>query len=765
MTQYNDSNNSARFRRAIFLGIAFASSATPILAKPVLEEVMVTAQKKTESLSDVPVSVTAVDGDKLAKAGISNMEDLSEYTPNFKLVSGGVVPNVYMRGVGSGSNQGFEMSVGIFSDGIHLGRSNQTRTAFLDVERVEVLRGPQSILFGKNAIAGALSIISAKPGDELEMMISGQTGVGVGKDNDRREVFAMISTPVTEKFGVRFAAKKREEDGYLTNEGQQRLEPQVDEEALRLTLGFTPTDWLDATLKLEDSSRKQVGRTLEMTHASALTGCSGEDVTLNRVRNTNKDERAEVDGYNYTLNVDMHFESGTVTSTTGWSGYDYLDLFDADSSSADTAPLDGAEKYSQFSQELRFTSSSGEFLDYTTGVFYQSSELEFAEVAEVKLRTAAVQDTGVCAANNAILAEADLTRDVGIDSDAWSAFAQFTFNWSDTVRTTLGVRHVVEEKTGFREVNVYGSGTRNDADPATLALFNAVRINPHYLDGERDANVTLPSVNTQWDITDDTMLYLVFSRGAKSGSFDARGNDDGTGPSGGATNFEFEDEIADAWELGTKMRLADGAAELNVAVYHVEYDDMQVSVFDGVAAFSVTNAGVARTQGVEMDGRWLLTEQFMLSGSLAYLDFKWLEYVDGPCYAGAPDENPDTGTCNFAGRENQQTPKWTGSLSGTYTQPVFDALLLEMAVDVSYRGEHFTGGDLDPRGVQEAVSKINARLALSDDTESWSVALVGRNLTDETTYGIGVPSTLDVGGYRVSVEPTRALYLEGRWRY
>lgn len=502
-----------------------------------------------------------------------------------------------------------------------------------------------------------------------------------------------------------------------------------------------------------------------MTHASALTGCSGEDITLNRVKNTDAEEYAEIDSYNYTLNVDMEFDAGTLSMTSGLSGFDSEDLFDADSSSFDTVPLLGLEEYDQFSQEFRFASSTGEFMEYIVGAFYQTSELQFDESAPLNVRNGAVADTGVCALNTLENVAADLERDFSIDSDAWSAFAQVTFNWSETLRTTLGVRHVNEQKDGFRDFNVYQSGTKNDPDPATAAVLNALLINEHTLSGERDVAVTLPSVNIQWDASDDVMTYITFTRGAKSGSYDARNNNDGTGPNGGGTNFEFEDESADAWEVGAKMRLAEGAAELNVALYRVEYTDMQVSVFDGVAGFTVTNAGSALTQGVEVDGRWLLTESFLLAGSLAYLDFEWLDYVDGPCYEGAPNENPDTGTCDLTGKENQQTPKWTGTLSATYTQPLFSSLVLELGVDLSYKGEHFTSGELDPRGIQEAEQKINARIALGAENDDWSIALVGKNLTDETTIGIGSPSALDTGGYRATVEPAKSVYLEGRYRF
>lgn len=746
---------------SLLLVLPTISSAQETKSKPTLEEVLVTAQKRVESLGDVPVSVTALSGDRIQKAGIANMSDLSEYTPNFKLVDAGLIPNVYMRGVGSGSNQGFELSVGIFADGIHLGRPHQTRAAFMDIERVEVLRGPQSILFGKNAIAGAMNIVSAKPGEEFEGMISGLKG----NNYERDEIAAMVSMPLTDNFGLRLAGRKRHEGGYLYNENIKRDEPAIDETSLRLTFGWHPLDWTDAYLKLENSKREQRGRTFEMTHASALTGCSGEDITLNRIKNTDAKEFAEIDSYNYTLNVDMNFELGTLSMTSGLSGFDSEDLFDADSSSFDTVPLLGLEEYDQFSQEFRFASTTGGFMEYIVGAFYQTSDLQFDESAPLNVRNGAVVDTGVCALNTLENVAADLSRDFSIESDAWSAFAQATFNWTQTLRSTLGVRHVKERKTGVRDFNVYASGTQNDADPATAAILNVLLINEHTLTGKRDVAVTLPSVNLQWDASDDTMIYLSYTEGAKSGSYDARNNNDGMGPNGGGTNFEFDDESAEAWELGSKMRLADGAAELNVAIYRVEYTDMQVSVFDGVAGFTVTNAGSALTQGVELDGRWLLSESFLLGGSLAYLDFEWLDYVDGPCYDGAPNENPDTGTCDLTGEENQQTPKLTGTLSGTFTQPIFFNLVFEAGVDISYKGEHFTSGELDPRGIQKAERKINARLSIGAENDDWNIALIGKNLTDETTIGIGSPSALDTGGYRATIEPAKSVYLEARLRF
>ena len=524
-----------------------------------LEEVVVTAQKRAESLGDVPVSVTALAGDKLADAGIVDLSALSEYTPNFKMVEGGLIPNVYMRGVGSGSNQGFELSVGIFSDGVHLGRPHQTRAAFLDLERLEVLRGPQSILFGKNAIAGALSLVSARPGEELEWSISGQKGIV----EDSSEITGMISTPITDTFGVRLALRQREFEGTMYNNVQQRNEPGVDEVAGRLLFAWDPGDWMQSTLKLEGSKRQQHGRELETTHASALTTCSGEDVRHNSIRETDAREEAVIDSYNATLNLDFPFEAGTLTSVTAFSGFDSEDIFDADSSTWNTSTFLNLEKYDQISQEFRWTSPTGGFFEYITGIFYQTGETSYNETADLRVRNAALQDApgtladpDGCAIDTAILVEADLERQFGLDGDAWSVFAQFTFNLTERLRSTVGLRYVKENKEGFRNFYIYQVGT-TDPDPVAENILDALAIDTHELEGDRSVGVLLPSVNFQWDVTDDIMSYITLTRGAKSGSFDARGLNARDGELGGGTNYEFEDEIADALEIGAKMRLLD----------------------------------------------------------------------------------------------------------------------------------------------------------------------------------------------------------------
>lgn len=491
----------------------------------------------------------------------------------------------------------------------------------------------------------------------------------------------------------------------------------------------------------------------------------GEETNFDLSRSTNEAEKAFIEAYNATLNISIPVGESTLTIVTGGSGFDSSDLYDADDSEFDTIYLLGDEFYDQLSSEIRFASPIGNFVDFIFGAFYQQGDLLFNEFGPLIARTGAVRDTGDCTANTNVIAEADLTRVFTIEAKAWSAFGQATFNFSDSFRTTLGMRYVKETKDGFRRLDVYEPGTQDDANAGTLAALDQLLINPHTLVADRDVGILLPSVNFQWDMSNDIMTYFTATRGAKSGSFDARNNNDNDGSTGGGENFEFEDEVADAFELGAKMSLADGRADLNVSAYLVNYDELQVSVFDGVAGFTVTNAGQARIQGVELDGRFLASENLLLTAALAYLDFTWTDYVDGPCYINAPNRDADTGTCDLTGRENQQTPPWTASLSGLWTNKISQALQLDITLDANFRDTHFTSGDLDPRGEQDAHFKYNARVSIGPEDDNWALAIVGKNLTDERTIGIGAPIPLDNGGYMATTEKNRTFSLEGRVRF
>ncbi|MEY4932447.1 MAG: hypothetical protein RLZZ403_767, partial [Pseudomonadota bacterium] len=245
----------------------------------VLDEIIITAQKRQESLQDVPLSVLAVSGDKLADSGIVRLDDLKAYVPNLQMTETGISNNIYIRGIGSGLNQGFEQSVSSYMDGIYRGRGHQSRMPFLDLARVEVLRGPQPILFGKNAVAGAVNMVAARPGDEFE------GSVRLTRDFEYNDTVAaaMLSGPVSDTVGARIAVHYREADGYIKNLTLNRDEPTRDEYAGRIMLTFTPSDAFDAALRFEAGKYETEGRQIEIFGETPTTNPAFSGLTYSQI--------------------------------------------------------------------------------------------------------------------------------------------------------------------------------------------------------------------------------------------------------------------------------------------------------------------------------------------------------------------------------------------------------------------------------------------------------------------------------------------------
>ena len=250
--------NHNLFKASLLFILIFNSSS--IFAQK-LEEIVVTAQKRAESLQDVSVSVTAMSGEKLAETGVARLEEVTAFIPNFTLSETGIGTNIYIRGIGSGINQGFEQSVGMYFDGIYYGRAQLARSPIFDLERVEVLRGPQVSLFGNNSIGGAVSIVSAKPTDYF----TGSVGLMADNDHGEEEIKLALSGPLTDNLNARLAIRDYKLGGYVKNSFLDRDEPKRDYLTSRLSLEFTPdSDAFTALLKLERSDFDVEGRQIVM---------------------------------------------------------------------------------------------------------------------------------------------------------------------------------------------------------------------------------------------------------------------------------------------------------------------------------------------------------------------------------------------------------------------------------------------------------------------------------------------------------------------
>lgn len=806
---------------SLAIGSAIAST-TPAFAQDsaafTLEEVIVTAQKREQSLQDVPLSVNAVGGEKMAEAGITNLEGMTGLVPNLTFNQTGIGTNVAIRGISSGINQGFEQSVGQYVDGIYYGRAQLTRAPMFDMERVEVLRGPQSILFGKNSIAGAISMTSAKPTDEFEAKI----GALYEPEHDERQIDLVVSGPITENLAGRLAIMDRSMDGYFDNEFLDNDEQDDDEQFIRGTLVWDASEDLAVTLKVEDGSFDTKGRNIGVTaptntayndalnsltalnaNRSALTGgavnsitSAGSSYSLNTngedFERTSNGDFSENDTENVTITVEYGIGDYTLTSITGYNAYEYTEHCDCDFISASLFELTSEEEFEQYSQEFRITSPGGETIDWIAGVFYQENELEFNDSllipADSLLPTGLVApgintapaNAGDLAANAAVFNSTELmrgarsNREFEQDSELWSIFAQATWNMTEETRLTLGLRYTDEEKEASRrQYHIDATGAANAGlDP----LFGNFGVEQHSIADDRDETSTTPLVTLQHDLTDDAMVYLSWTTGYKSGGFDVRSNahpDLGVGL-GVQGVFEFEEEEAESIEIGGKFTLLDGAAEMNVALFRTEYTDLQTSQFDGALGFNVTNAGEATTQGLEVDGRWRVSEGLTLSGALAYLDFEYDKFPNSQCAFGQQGQTsgPYAGQCDISGETREFTPEWTGSLTADYIRPLGDALEFRSTLDLIYSDDYFTSPTLDPRTEQDSYTKVNLRLALGASDGQWEVALVGKNLTDEEVMSFSnqLPTsttfTQNTGtAYYAFYDRPRSVALQGMLRF
>jgi outer membrane receptor protein involved in Fe transport len=765
----------------------------------VLEEIVVTAQQREQRLSDVPVSVAALDGAKMEEQSMTRMEDIQFAIPNFSITETGIGTNVFIRGIGSGINQGFEQSVGMFVDGIHHGRSQQARAPFFDVERIEVLRGPQPILFGKNSVAGAVNIVSAKPTDEFE----GNVNLGYEVVDSEKTASMVLSGPVTDNLKLRLAGRYHDFDGYITNTTLDRREPQQEDWTLRGTAQLDVSDDFSISLKVERSEFDTVGRNIEIANAQPNTlfpaghplagmtygqllhfGFGQGDTVLDQTIDGNRHSNGDFSFNKQTeivLSLDWQLGDHDVTAVSGYSGFSYSDNCDCDFTGGNvfTLPLD--ESYEQYSQEVRITSSGAEKFNYIVGAYYQKSNHDFSDQIEINstsvLAGALSGNVGLNGLMGYLVATGQVPagtsvgsmfantagpRAATVDTEVYSAFTQLSYDMSERITLQLGGRLTHETKEGNRNLTItnldgtalegarlyapdfYAAAFRisssnmlNSLTPIFGAPFTAI-YGKHPVAGNRTETSFTPDVKIQYSASDDTMFYANWVRGRKSGGFDFRANNKGASATM-EDAFQFEDELATNYELGSKMSLADGAAELNIAAFWTKFDELQVSVFDGALGFNVGNAAKAEVKGIEIDARWQASHNLTINGSVAYTDFEFKEYFNGQCYIGLAPNGPlvAQGFCDYSGQTNQLVSDWQGTIGADHVYSISDKMELRTSLDMFFTSSYNASSSNDPALQQDGYAKINARMGLASTDNGWELAILGRNLTDKKVMQFG----------------------------
>lgn len=762
---------------------AIAQSEDKTESTGMLEEIVVTAQKRVETLQDVPISIVALSGDTIQELNIYKMEDLQLKVPNLQMTESGISTQIYIRGIGSGNNQSFEQSVGTYVDGIYYGRAQLIRQPIFDIERVEVLRGPQGILFGKNSIAGAVAYTTAQPSGEFSSYLRAE----YDWDHNATLLEGMVNGG-SDTLAARISVRKFDDDGWIYNVFEDRDEPSRDDFAIRGQLRWEPTINLDMNLKIEHQEFNTKGRQLEIiednpaipgspipgaTYAQILAALGHPlgipEAELNNRRSADGGDFSENEVNNVTFTLNYAWGNNTLTAITGWMEYEYSDLCDCDYTGAPvfTVPLD--EEYEQFSQEIRLASPGGATLDWLVGVFYQDSDLDFSDAIRVPQNSV----LGLLDPALGFILNTQAARSFNQTSELFAAFGQATWNFNDNWALTVGARWTTEEKIALKQVNIQDleTGANVPDFPDSLApavYFGAFDIWSeqmlgHNVNGKRSEDAFLPLLRMEWRPNDSSMWYVSGSSGFKAGGFDARSNN--------IFSFEFENEDATTYEFGGKFSYWDGRAETNFALYLTNYDDLQISQFDGTLGFNVGNVKDTRVQGIEVDGRLLITDGLTWTYALAYLDHEYKDFENANCYNGE-DPNGDVvdgvALCSRTGQSGQYTPEFTAYTSLDWIVPISSNWDLRLKGDLSYTDEQNVHVNLDPKYVIDAFTIIDLRVSVAN--ENWDLALLGKNVTNEDflTYVNNVPlsgSTFGTNTFYGFNIRERSWWVQLAWRY
>lgn len=732
--------------------VLYGATSQLALADGDLEAVVVTAQKRTQSLQEVPISVTAFSGKVLADFGMQNFDDIA--VPGVHIGTGARNESLYVRGVGSGTNFGFEQSVPVYIDGTYYGRARAENLGFLDVERIEVLKGPQPTFFGQNAIAGAVSITTARPSKEL----FGYVDVAYEANSREKAISGAISGPISDALRARLAFKNLDSEGWMTNAAVNNTRvPQKKDTSVRLSAELDVSKDFKAYFKYETSDEKQYGRNRQIINCGLVTTATAPPTTIGNFidRTASSPEDCEFNNTQASISVQAAHPEIPLEGTWGYiqktkyngglvaldwdvGGYKVSSITssyemdfripqnDVDGSSKEITNIATTDINKQVSQELRILSPQGQPLQWIAGVYFDRADLKTSGTGDLYIMGDALPVAPV------VIQTASQT------SNSWSLFGEAAYKLSDKLTGKLGGRYSEVKKStvvaldsqqlafGTLIPTPFRPGPPNNLGPALFPNFT-------YIDSRTDGSFQ-PAFTLEYRPQKDVMSYATVKRGFKAGGYDqdtltVPGSKGGVGGS-----LAFAPETVTAYEAGIKSRLMDGKATLNVSAFRSDYDDLQVSVFSGTLGFNTTNAARSRSQGLEVDAALAVNNQLTLKAGLTYLDAKYLSFTGASCNAiqtvaaaGAPC------TQDLSDKPLQFAPTWSGNLSATQKFSIGSAYRGSAQMAVFLTSDYRTSGGEDANTIQSGFAKIDARFAVAPNDGNWEVALLVRNLTNKVT--------------------------------
>ena len=712
-----------------------ATSRTDISGQ--ISDIVVTAQRRSENLQRVPISAEVVGAPALAQKNLTSLNDIGSVNPSIR-VSNGLRSNaIYVRGTGSGDSQSFDQSVGTFIDDIYHGRSRGSAATFLDLDHVEILKGPQTTYFGNNAIAGAFNIVTEKPGKDLDGWARALISPDTGTNGGQYALEGGVTIPLSDTFGVRVAGTYNGQEGWLYDTNFRDNRPKVSALAARATARWTPTDRLDIILKGEiGRTRNEGGLYLQTTSCPppppfvasgfcALDLAAGNPTGLKNNSFSSNGSYTSLSTQEAVLTASYDLGGSTLTSVTGVNSYHTAFDLDPDGTPLDLVTTRAPERYRQFSQELRLASQSGRRFEYIAGLYFQSDTLRTLQQINYFVLTPLL--TGSPFASYAPLSQQINAR---IGEKVYSAFGAFTWNATDKLKLTGTLRGSIVDKD-FNWALFYGTATQEygGTSPLPTALQGPAGLlglgNAGTLALNRSDRALMPGARVQYQIAPDTMAYASFTRGFKAGGFSVGA------VSAVPSDYGFNPEHVNAYEAGLKSELFNRTLLVDLAVFRNNFSDLQVSVqgqnASGGFVNFVRNAAQSRSQGVEIEGQWIISPAFKLVGSGSYLDSKYLSYDNaGPT---AAQRLAGQSVQSLAGKRTPFAPEWSGTVSAIATAHTAGGYRLSGEATGIFSSSYQTFSTLDPLTLQPGYARLDARISFDSPDGRWGLDIIGKNLT------------------------------------
>ena len=694
-----------------------ASEASPI------EEIVVTAQRREQALQEVPMAISAFTGADLQELQADNLDSLQGAVPNLNLVQGrgsNSSVNAFIRGVGQpDALQSFDPAVGVYLDDVYMSRIQGALFKLYDIERIEVLRGPQGTLYGKNTPGGAIRLITKTPGDEFEA----QAGVLVG-DYGRIQARALLSGPLSDNFSMGLSVLHDERDGFVTDPADGREYNNEDTSVARIKGSWDITDNLNLTFSA-DYTKEDVLLTLGRSETLLYSLDYSADFSQISIVPRSPAPTGEWDyqtstsmtdiptqqtdhwGGNATITWDIN-DDITLKSITAYRDLETESYIDIDATTLELGDVLVALDQNQFSQELQLLGDSGGNVSWVLGAYYLKEE--------VPSHQEAYADDFLLYVGQPI--SFLRTIDDDLETTSYAVFGQVDWAFAEKWSVGLGLRWTEEEKTYFRTTSTF-SDLLGVADPAF-----------EFTDSDKWSDWT-PTITLDYAMNDDVKLYGRIAKGFKSGGFNGRANS-------AADVSTFDPETVVTAELGAKTTMADGRLRGNYAIFYSKYDDFQarVSVGDGIDfRFPVLNAAELDIKGAEVELTWLPIDPLSLSTQIGYLDS---EYGAG-------------GFTGSDGLEDEPafSPEWTARFSAMWTQNLSNGSDLAFSATGRYRDAMWLSVENTEALTEDDYWVVDAMVSWVSSERHWTISGGVKNLADEV-YRVEGQEFRSVGGIQTA---------------